>query len=104
MRSNLFFENNIDVLFYFNAKDQYARPVQLVWNSEEYFLGSVQFWYVEHRDSHMIHHYTVGDEHGDYTFELSLETENLTWRLEKATRQTEGRTIGLQLGLQQVAA
>lgn len=79
-------KNVVDVLFSFSGKDQYARPVRLTWHDEAYLLGGVQFWYAEHRGSVLVHHYRVSDEHGDYTFELSLETENLTWRLDKATK------------------
>ena len=37
----------VDVLFSFNGRDQYARPVLLTWNDEDYALGGVQFWYVD---------------------------------------------------------
>ena len=77
--------NSVDVLFSFNGKDQYARPVRLTWRGDDYTLGGVQFWYAEHRGTVLVHHYTVGDASGDTTFELSLETENLTWNLEKVT-------------------
>lgn len=79
-------KNLVDVLFSFNGRDQYARPVRLTWEDEEYALGGVQFWYAEHRGSILVHHYRVSDEHGDYTFDLSLETENLTWNLDRATK------------------
>ncbi len=82
-------KKTVDVLFSFNGRDQYARPVRLTWNDEDYTLGGVQFWYAEHRGDVLVHHYRVGDESGDYTFELSLETENLTWQLEKATFATD---------------
>lgn len=88
MRNSLSFNQNknvVDVLFSFNGRDQYARPVRLTWGGEDYVLGGVQFWYAEHRGKTLVHHYRVGDEHGEYTFELSLETENLTWSLDKAT-------------------
>lgn len=92
MRNSLSFNQNknvIDVLFSYNGRDQYARPVRLTWNEEEYWLGGVQFWYAEHRGNTLVHHYRVGDESGDYTFELSLETENLTWQLERAVKTNE---------------
>lgn len=89
----------VDVLFYFNGRDQYARPVRLAWDEVEYELGGVQFWYAERRSGMLIHHYRVGDEDGDYIFELSLETENLTWRLEQATRSShETVTRGTFMG------
>ncbi|MBA2279408.1 hypothetical protein H0V99_03150 [Candidatus Saccharibacteria bacterium] len=99
MRNNLSFENKtlVDVLFSFNGRDQYARPVCLTWNDEDYPLGGVQFWYAERRNGTLIHHYCVGDANGDYTFELSLETENLTWSLDKATKTTSN---GFGLGRQ----
>jgi hypothetical protein len=90
MRNSLSSTNNtntIDVLFSYNGRDQYARPVRLTWQDEDYQLGGVQFWYAEHRGGSLVHHYTVGDESGDFTFELSLETENLTWSLNKVTRE-----------------
>lgn len=79
--------NFVDVLFSFNGRDQYARPVRLTWQGEDYNLGGVQFWYAEHRSDILVHHYTVGDETGEFTFELSLETENLTWKLDKVTEK-----------------
>lgn len=87
MRNSLSFNQNknlVDVLFSFNGRDQYARPVRLTWDGEDYFLGGVQFWYAEHKGSVLVHHYRVSDEDGTYTFDLSLETENLTWNLDKA--------------------
>lgn len=77
---------NIDVLFSYNGRDQYARPVRLTWQDQEYWLDGVQFWYAEHKNGMLVHHYRISDESGRYTFELSLETENLTWNLEKATK------------------
>ena len=89
MRNSLSLNQNkniVDVLFSFNGRDQYARPVRLTWETQEYWLGGVQFWYAEHRGKILVHHYRVSDESGEYTFELSLETENLTWKLDKATK------------------
>jgi len=63
--------------------------VRLTWDDADYDLGGVQFWYAEHKGSVLVHHYRIGDESGDYTFELSLETENLTWRLERATQASD---------------
>ncbi len=100
MRNNLSFNQNknvVDVLFSFSGRDQYARPVRLTWQDEEYQLGGVQFWYAEHRAKTLVHHYRISDQHGDYTFELSLETENLTWRLDKATKTSSAaRFVGQQ--------
>ncbi|MDQ3065033.1 MAG: hypothetical protein M3Q36_02070 [bacterium] len=79
-------KKEIDVLFSFSGRDQYARPIRLTWRGEEYALGGVQFWYAEHRAGCLVHHYRVGDESSEYTFELSLETENLTWKLDKAAK------------------
>lgn len=83
--------SNVEVLFSYS--DGYTRPVQLRWQDESYDLGGVQFWYAEHKGNALVHHYTVGDKGGDYTFTLALETENLTWKLEKATplRSNSGR-------------
>jgi hypothetical protein len=87
--------NNVDVLFSFNGRDQYARPVRLTWNDADYQLGGVQFWYAEHRGNILVHHYRVSDDLGEYTFELSLETENLTWNLDRATKNV---STGFGLG------
>lgn len=76
---------NVDVLFSYNGRDQYARPVRLTWDGEDYWLAVVQFWYAEHKGGTLVHHYRVSDESGEYTFELSLETENLTWSLDRVT-------------------
>jgi hypothetical protein len=89
MRNSFSLESNknvIDVLFSYNGRDEYARPVRLTWQDEDYNLGGVQFWYAEHRKDGLVHHYKVGDQSGDFTFELSLETENLTWNLDKVTK------------------
>ncbi len=91
MRGNISSENknNVNVLFYYDGNQQYARPVRLSWEGEDYELSAVQFWYTEHRGQKLIHHYTIGDRDGQYTFMLALETENLTWKLEKATPHKE---------------
>ncbi len=95
--------STVDVLFSFNGKDQYARPVLLTWNDEDFALGGVQFWYAEHKKGALVHHYTVGDKEGRFTFYLALETENLTWRLEKAV-STDGSKLKLQLNRSLVGA
>jgi hypothetical protein len=89
MRKKSLFNQNkniVDVLFSFNGQEQYARPVLLTWQNEDYRLGGVQFWYAENRGKVRVHHYRVGDINGEYTFELALETENLTWSLDKAIK------------------
>ncbi len=90
-------KNIVDVLFSFNGRDQYARPVRLTWQGEDYFLGGVQFWYGEHRGGVLVHHYRVSDEYGDFTFELSLETENLTWNLDKVVENKVQHDLGRSL-------
>lgn len=88
MRKSLFSSNqnkkDINVLFSYNGRDQYARPVSLTWEENDYRLGGVQFWYAEHRSGSLVHHYRISDENDQYTFNLSLETDNLTWSLESA--------------------
>lgn len=86
-------KNEVDVLFYYNGRDQYARPIRLTWNDQDYSLGGVQFWYTEHRGTNLVHHYRVGDETGDMTFELSLETDNLTWSLDKVVNKNGSSLI-----------
>jgi hypothetical protein len=75
----------VDVLFYFDGNEQYARPVRLSYDGQEYELGGVQFWYAEHRGGARVHHYTLSDTANTRTFELALETENLTWTLVSAS-------------------
>lgn len=82
---------NSTVEVHFSFIDGYTRPVQLRWQDESYDLGGVQFWYAEHKGNALVHHYTVGDKAGNYTFQLAMETENLTWKLEKATPLSPGR-------------
>lgn len=82
----------IEVLFSYS--DGYTQPVQLRWHDESYALGGVQFWYSEHKGAALVHHYTVGDKAGTITFQLAMETENLTWKLEKAT-PVNGRSLNL---------
>lgn len=91
MRNSFSFDkkqkNDIDVMFYYSGRDKYARPVSLTWDGQDYSLGGVQFWYTEQCNGVAVHHYQVGDETGDLTFYLSLETDNLTWRLEKVVNE-----------------
>lgn len=94
MRNNLLSENkNIEVLFYYDGRQQYARPISLNWQDETYDLAPVEFWYAEHKGDKLVHHYMLSDRAGNYTFQLALETENLTWTLEwaNATQETFGR-------------
>src|SRR5690606_33132781 len=93
LSSKLQNKNQVDVLFSFNGRDNYARPVLLTWNDNDYRLGGVQFWYAEHRGNTLVHHYRVSDENNEYTFELSLETENLTWNLNKAIKTGSTSTL-----------
>ncbi len=83
----------LEVLFSF--VDGYTRPIQLRYEGDIYELGGVQFWYAEHKAGNLVHHYTVGDLGGHYTFELVLETENLTWKLQKATPVKTRFDLGL---------
>lgn len=80
----------VEVLFSYS--DGYTRPVQLRWQDESFDLGGVQFWYTEHKGDVLVHHYTVGDKAGSYTFSLAMETENLTWKLEKAVPVRQAHT------------
>ena len=91
MRGNISSENKniVNVLFFYDGDQQYARPVRLTYLGEDYDLGAVQFWYTEHRGQRLVHHYTIGDRDGTHTFKLALETENLTWKLEKITTHKE---------------
>lgn len=84
---------SLEVLF--SYVDGYTRPIQLRYEGEVYELGGVQFWYAEHKNGSPVHHYTVGDLRSHYTFELVLETENLTWRLQKAVPVKRGLDLGL---------
>ena len=87
-------KSNSTVEVLFSYTDGYTRPVHLRWQDESYDLGGVQFWYAEHKGNALVHHYTVGDKGGNYTFQLAMETENLTWKLEKAQPVRGGRTEG----------
>lgn len=75
----------VSVLFYYDGAEEYARPIRLLWRNKEYELETVQFWYATHHNDKLVHHYTINDTEGRYTFQLALETENLTWKLEQAT-------------------
>ncbi len=90
MRNNLIENKNlIDVLFYYDGQQQYARPVSLTWQDGAYDLAPVEFWYAEHKGEKLVHHYILSDREGRFTFQLALETENLTWRLERITALEE---------------
>lgn len=89
--------SSLEVLFSF--VDGYTRPIQLRHDGEIYELGGVQFWYAEHKNGSLLHHYTVGDRGSNYTFELVLETENLTWKLKKATPIKAASSLWAQQGL-----
>jgi hypothetical protein len=84
-------KQNSSVEILFSYSDGYTRPIQLRWQDEAYDLGGVQFWYAEHKGNTLVHHYKVGDKSGTYTFQLAMETENLTWTLEKATPISSSR-------------
>ncbi len=73
----------VSVLFFYDAEDTYARPVSMRWCGREYRLAPVQFWHTTHRNNKLVHHYTVSDIDNEYTFTLALETDNLTWQLER---------------------
>lgn len=79
----------VDVLFYFDSVQQYARPVRLTFEGQEYELGGVQFWYSTRHNGRLTHHYTVGDTKRQHTFQLAFDTEALTWVLEQDAEQDE---------------
>jgi hypothetical protein len=76
--------NRISVLFFYDGDDDYARPMRLLWQDREYELAPVKFWHSTQHDGHMRHHYMVSDVDYEYTFQLVLETEAMTWRLAQA--------------------
>ena len=95
-----FNQNTVSVLFYFDGREQYARPVRLLWRGAEYELGTVQFWHTTHHGSRLTHHYTVSDRKRQFIFRLALDTEDLIWTLEghseqpKAARPPLTRLVG----------
>jgi hypothetical protein len=87
-------KNRVNVLFFYDGDEEYARPVSLLWRGREYTLGPVKFWHTTHPEGQLVHHYTVDDQSGDFTFQLALETENLTWRLERCTLSEDAAEAG----------
>ncbi len=85
MRESTALKNRVSVLFYYDGDDEYARPVRLMWRSREYELAPAKFWHITHSGGKLVHHYTVDDIEGELTFQLALETENLTWTLERCS-------------------
>ena len=81
--------NRISVLFFYDGDEDYARPARLLWHGQEYDLGPVKFWHSTHHGDQLRHHYTLSDVNYEFTFQLVLETETLTWRLERATQADE---------------
>jgi hypothetical protein len=89
MRESTTVKNRVSVLFYYDGDDDYARPVRLMWRGREYDLGPVKFWHTTNRGSQLQHHYTVSDLENDLTFQLAMETENLTWTLERVSMRDD---------------
>lgn len=79
----------VSVLFYYDHEEEYARPVRLLWRGHDYELGAVKFWHTTQHGKTVTHHYTIADTDNEYTFQLALETENLTWRLERIAAHDE---------------
>ncbi len=88
--------NRISVLFFYDGDEDYARPARLLWQDREYELGPVKFWHSTHHEGQLRHHYTLSDVDYDFTFQLVLETETMTWRLERATHADEAPVMRLQ--------
>lgn len=78
--------NRISVLFFYDGDEDYARPARLLWQDHEYELAPVKFWHSTHRDGRLLHHYMLSDVDYEYTFQLVLDTETMTWRLARATQ------------------
>lgn len=78
--------NRISVLFFYDGDEDYARPMRLLWQDREFELAPVKFWHSTQHDGHMLHHYMLSDVDYEYTFQLVLETETMTWRLARAVQ------------------
>lgn len=78
--------NRISVLFFYDGDEDYARPMRLLWQDQEYELAPVKFWHSTHQGAYLDHHYMVSDINYEYSFQLVLETETMTWRLARAVK------------------
>lgn len=82
--------SDVNVLFLYDGERQYAHPVRLFWRGQEYRLGPVQFWHTTNQHGINVHHYTIGDSLNRYVFQLAIETDNLTWKLESYAETETG--------------
>lgn len=89
MRESSTNNQRVSVLFYYDGDEEYARPVRLMWRGHEYELGPVKFWHTTNHDKQLLHHYSISDIDNELTFQLAMETENLTWTLERVSQQDE---------------
>lgn len=90
-------QSRVSVLFFYDGEEDFARPVRLLWQGREFELGTVKFWHTTHHGERLDHHYTVSDTDMEFNFQLSLNTESMTWVLQQATpfSQPESETIKL---------
>lgn len=58
-----------------------VRPAWFIWNGKRYDIEETNFTWVERKGRTSLHHFAVSD--GADIFELILNAETLTWRLEQ---------------------
>ncbi len=81
MRESL--DEDISVVFYYDAATRHVQPHRLSWNSQDYQLGKVDFHHKTKNGTTLIHHFSLSNVEETAYFKIALDTNTLHWKLEE---------------------
>lgn len=76
-------QETVKVLAAFDNKSRQTRPIQVVWNSRVYQLGSVDFLHVTKKGIERVYHFSLCTADKSMYLKLAFYTHTLTWVLEE---------------------
>lgn len=81
MRESL--DEDISVVFYYDASARHVQPHRLSWNGQDYQLGKVDFHHKTKNGTTLIHHFSLSNIEETAYFKIALDTATLHWKLEE---------------------
>lgn len=81
MRESL--NEDISVVFYYEALKRHIQPHRLSWNGRDFNLGKVDFHHKTRDGKNLIHHFSLADVDNTVYFKIALDTNSLHWKLEE---------------------
>lgn len=81
MRESL--DEDISVVFYYDAEKRHIQPYQITWHGRDYRLGKVDFHHRTKQGTTLVHHFSMADINNTTYFKIALDTSSLHWALEE---------------------